>query len=186
MAGAFYVDVRKWLDAPHWQYEVFDLGEDRHGRWFCLPRASVIQRRPDPPRAHIGTTVKVVPWQGSWVASFNAPPHRVEVYVDVAAGPARIEGRSISFVDIDLDVVRDLQGHAHIIDVDEFEEHRVSFGYPDALVASAQATADELLAAITARREPFDRDGIAWLERALATSWPLDPEWINRIAPRST
>jgi hypothetical protein len=179
VSDLFYVDIRKWPDAPHWHYQVFELGEDAHGRWFCLPRHAVKQRRPEPPRLHIGTTVKLIPRRGSWVASFNAPDHRCDVYVDVAAGPAQVHARSITFVDVDLDVMRDLDGQTRIIDVDEFEEHRISLAYPETLVAAARATADELHAAVSAQREPFGRDGLTWLEHALSRAWPIDPDWLE-------
>ena len=174
----FYVDVRKWPDAPHWHCQVFELGEDAHGRWFCLPGGSVIQRRPDAPRIHPSTTAKLIPAHGSWAASFNTRDQGLEVYVDVAAGPARAHDRSIGFIDLDLDIVRDWQGHTSIIDTDEFEEHRVTLGYPESLVAHARTVAEELHTAVATRREPFGEHGADWLRRALTRTWPIDPQWL--------
>lgn len=43
----------------------------------------------------------------------------------------------MSQIDLDLDVVRWLDGSVEIIDVEEFEEHRVALDYPGELVAGA-------------------------------------------------
>ncbi len=57
----------------------------------------------------------------------------------------------------------------HVLDGDEFEEHRIRFGYPSDLVARARATTDELVARITAGDEPFGVAGAAWLRALIGT-----------------
>ena len=50
-------------------------------------------------------------------------------------------------IDLDLDVVRRrATGLVELRDEDEFAEHRARFGYPDDVVAEAQAAAGWLLA----------------------------------------
>jgi len=50
-----------------------------------------------------------------------------------------------------------------LLDEDEFEEHQVLYGYPVEEIALARATADELLAMVSARQEPFGEVGESWL-----------------------
>jgi protein associated with RNAse G/E len=62
-------------------------------------------------------------------------------------------------------VVRYRDGRVEIIDEDEFEEHRVLFGYPAEVVATARATADQVANALVHRLEPFGAAGPEALRR---------------------
>jgi hypothetical protein len=48
-------------------------------------------------------------------------------------------------------------------DEDEFEEHRLSLGYPDAIVEGALHGAAELRTMLTAAEEPFGEHYRKWL-----------------------
>src|SRR5262245_35621275 len=112
-----YVDFRKWPDSPHWHYLLYPLGEDAHGRWFCKPANTLIQRRPNPPHRYPHQSVVLIPHHAWWAASWNNPGGRYQLYVDIAS-PAEWEGDKCSLLDLDLDVVRDWQGHSRIVDQD--------------------------------------------------------------------
>ena len=56
-------------------------------------------------------------------------------------------------------------GSVTLVDEDEFEDHRVRFGYPPELVKEAATTAAWLQEAVAERRPPFDRTGEVWLSR---------------------
>jgi predicted RNA-binding protein associated with RNAse of E/G family len=176
--GAVYVDFRKWPAKPHWHYCIFPLGEDAHGRWFCLPAGALIQRRPEPPLRHPRTTVVLIPSEQWWAASWNVPGGRYELYIDITT-PARWAGNTVSMFDLDLDVVRDRHGVTRMLDEDEFAEHQRTFGYPPDIIDGARGSADALHAAVAQRREPFDRAGAAWLARACERSWPALDHWLD-------
>jgi len=176
--GWVYVDFRKWPDKPHWHYRIFPLGEDAHGRWFCLPANALIQRRPEPPLRHPRTSVVLIPSEQWWAASWNMPGGRYELYIDIAT-PARWTGNHASMFDLDLDVVRDRSGATRVLDEDEFEDHQRAFGYPPELVENARRSADALRLAVAERREPFDRAGADWLARACDRSWPAADRWLD-------
>jgi protein associated with RNAse G/E len=70
-------------------------------------------------------------------------------------------------VDLDLDVVRLVDGTASIVDQDEFAEHRVRYGYPPDVIAETVRVTDEVLAAVQAGQAPFAGGAAeAWIERA--------------------
>ena len=77
----------------------------------------------------------------------------------------------VTMVDLDLDVVLHRDGDLLLDDEDEFDEHRVTLGYPADVVALARRTADELMTAAAAGHEPFGPAGSRWLAR-LAASTP--------------
>jgi len=74
--------------------------------------------------------------------SLDHDDDRVRCYCNVHE-PAQIEPTSIRFVDLDLDVVR-RDGEPEIVDHDEFEQHRRSYGYPERYAETVPAVAERL------------------------------------------
>jgi predicted RNA-binding protein associated with RNAse of E/G family len=161
------VDVRftKWGGRRHWECELEPLGEDGHGVWLG-GRKGISMRRGDGemfPQGH--DFVMLVPVQGDWIASVNAPTEHtsIAVYIDVTDRP-RIDGGVVHAVDLDLDVIRLWDGSVAVLDEDEFAEHQVRYGYPPEVIAAARATCDELSARLTAGVQPFETEARRRLE----------------------
>lgn len=72
--------------------------------------------------------------------------------------PARLEGDTIHWIDLDLDVIQTRALGLIVDDEDEFEEHRRRMAYPDEIVRRAEAARDELLALGRSLAFPFDRE----------------------------
>jgi hypothetical protein len=87
----------------------------------------------------------------------------------------------VRMVDLDLDVVRladpmpdhaleaavaagRTSGEIYVDDEDEFAEHQVAFGYPADVIERAQASCDEVLAAVRAGLPPYDGAHRRWLD----------------------
>lgn len=88
-------------------------------------------------------------------------------YCDVCTVPEwNADGTVLSTIDLDLDGVRAHGGEACVQDEDEFDEHRVLYGYPDDLINKARRTCEWLMEA--GRRsgdgvEPFASVYRRWL-----------------------
>ncbi len=165
-AGPIAVRYTKWGGIDHWHYELDPLGEDQFGRWFFGAAGLTQQRGDEPPVVWPGDFVLLVPAEGCWTACFNAG-HELEIYVNVTTRPV-LDGDTITAVNLDLDVVRYLDGRVEVLDEDEFAEHQVQLAYPAELVSQARQTCDWLVRAVSARAEPFGRAGAGWLARARA------------------
>ena len=50
-------------------------------------------------------------------------------------------------------------------DEDEFADHRVRFGYPEAVITAALASCRQVEAAVAGGRAPYDGAATAWLVR---------------------
>jgi uncharacterized protein len=158
------VDVQftKWGGGRHWEFPVTVLGIDGLGVWCGAPVGTRLER------VGAGFTsqfdwVTLFPVGQPWVASYyDSPDQPVSVYVDVTTPPVWA-GSTVTMVDLDLDVIVTRDGDLLLDDEDEFDEHRVTLGYPDDVVALARRTADELMAAAWDGREPFGAEGGAWL-----------------------
>jgi hypothetical protein len=160
------VDVRftKWGGGRHWEFSVTVLGTDEHGVW-AGARCGTRLWRPAASFESEFDWVTLVPHEAAWAASFyDSAEQPVSVYVDMTT-PAVWSGRTVTMVDLDLDVVLRRDGTLFVDDEDEFALHQVELGYPPEVVTMARAAADEVMAAVTARDEPFGAVGQGWLER---------------------
>lgn len=163
-----HVRFTKWDGTLHWHFDVTRLGEDEHGVWLGGPEGPV-RRGSEPPIASPRFAL-LLPRGDWWTATFNddagGSPFGYVVYIDICT-PPEWNGELVSCVDLDLDVAKGLDGDVHLLDEDEFEEHRTAMGYPGRIVDRARATAAARFADLEAGREPFASVGPRWLERAL-------------------
>lgn len=155
---------RKYGGALHWNHPGRLLGEDEHGVWAEVPGGTVARKGEGPPVTWETTAIMLFPRNAWWTASFNTPPHRSEIYVDVTTVPEWRDGE-VTMLDLDLDVIRMRDGRLILDDEDEFAEHQVLLGYPPELIAQAEATARWLLDAVGHRKGPFGGAHLEWLAR---------------------
>ena len=146
---------RKWDGGVHWTHECAYLGEDEHGDWFGQRPG---QRSERPGREVIADhpCVMLLPPGGDWVLTMNALPHPTRVYIDIAWDAAWDGESDPTAIDMDLDVVDDLRYGVWIDDRDEWDEHRVAYGYPAEIVARLDQVATDLEPEVAAHRAPFD------------------------------
>jgi len=162
------IEMEKWGGRPHWRFQATWLGVDRHGEWIGIPTGTPMSR-PGMGLVSSNDQLGLVPSvdlpedQRWWLATFHAPDApRVSVYVDITT-PPRWEGSVLRTVDLDLDVIRLVDGHVFVDDEDEFAEHQLQLGYPPDVVALAEATRDRVDAAIRRDDPPFDGSHQTWL-----------------------
>ena len=163
------VVMSKWGGRPHWEYDAVVLGSDEHGAWLGCPTGTFYSR---PGMEFVATFagVVLVPVGGAaHLAAFNDQHAGAATYVDMTTPPVW-DGSVLRAIDLDLDVVKRQDGTVYLDDADEFAEHLVSFGYPPEVVAMAERTAAEVLAAVQDQTAPYDGTADAWLERLAATA----------------
>jgi protein associated with RNAse G/E len=158
-----FVVYRKYDGALHWHQTMRRLGEDEHGVWLGAEPGITARRGDEPPITVEQAHVMVFPHHGWWTAVFNAPPQRTEIYCDVTTPVTWPSASEVTMVDLDLDVVRRRTGEVEVHDEDEFAEHRVTYGYPDHIVANATAATRWLAAALADGTEPFRSAYRTWL-----------------------
>ena len=169
---------RKWDGAEHWRHELEPLGEDETGRWFGQREGS-LSVKPDAEHAVRADNVwNIVPGRG-WTARFfriveqggwqtGSAVGTVGVYADIGTD-VRIERDRVTGIDLDLDVIR-LGERLWLDDEDEFAQHRVQLGYPDAVADAAARDGRDVLAMVGDGIPPFDEGrGAEWLARFAAS-----------------
>jgi uncharacterized protein len=171
-------EMGKWGDRPHWQFAGIHLGADQYGEWLGVPTGTRHHRPGHEFHSRVDT-VTLVPGGGWFAATFHAPGIWCDTYVDITT-PGEWHGDVRRMVDLDLDVVRladplpddardaaasegRTAGEIYVDDEDEFAEHQVAFGYPADVIEAAQASCDEVLAAVRAGVAPYDGTHRRWL-----------------------
>lgn len=162
------VVYRKYDGSLHWHLELDRLGADEYGTWLGGPPGTRMQRGSEAPITLASAHVLLIPLAGEWTMACNAEPASTELYIDITTVPRWTADDQVEMVDLDLDVIRRFDGSAEIIDADEFAEHQVRYGYPPAMISSAERTASALLAAVTSRAEPFGQVCRDWLAKVPA------------------
>ncbi len=164
---------RKWDGSPHWEHDCVYLGADRFGDWLGqLPGWR--SARPGREMLAESANVTLLAPSGDHAVTINsAHPRQVRVYIDLA-WELRWQDGLPTAIDMDLDVVRADDGRGvWIDDRDEWDDHRIAFGYPEHVVTRLDALAVALQRRVAAREEPFDDATAAhWFARldALADS----------------
>ena len=156
-------DWRKWDGSPHWQHDCVFLGSDRWGDWVGQ-RSGWRSARPGRDVTVDVDNLTLISPSGEWAATFNPAPASYAIYIDIA-WDVRWQGGSPTAIDMDLDVIRARDGRGiWIDDRDEWEEHRVHYGYPLDIVTRLEQVALDLERAVTEEGAPFDTATAAhWL-----------------------
>ncbi len=114
-----------------------------------------------------------------WSLEFYSSTEWFTVSIDIAHGvvrqyycnialPAHIGATTVQFVDLDLDgIYRD--GEAAVVDREAFTSNASTMGYPEDVIAAANAEVEDLLTRIAQRQFPFDG--------TLALMAPWHPTW---------
>lgn len=159
------LEFRKWPASLHYRVTAVFLGADEDGAWIGGRKGRAVDRGPGRrPNVVSEDWVSFLPYGQGWAARWYARQaavgraSRYSCYVDITT-PAQVDERgvpSVHLVDLDLDVVRTWDDEVEVLDVDEFEEHRLALGYPDGIVKDALRSAAEVRQAMTAGTHPFD------------------------------
>jgi protein associated with RNAse G/E len=96
-------------------------------------------------------------WLDRWynIFRFSAPDRTLKSYYCNVNTPPLFDGRVLSYIDLDIDVLVAPDLTYRILDVDDFEENARRYGYPDDLQANTHAAVAELIGLIEARSFPF-------------------------------
>ena len=98
-------------------------------------------------------------WFDRWynVFRFGGPGDGLRNFYCNINQPPTLKDRVLSYVDLDIDVVVNPDFSFRVLDLDEFENNAVKYGYPPELQTAAHSALKELISLIETRAFPFDR-----------------------------
>ena len=86
-------------------------------------------------------------WFDHWynVFRFHRPDGTLLAHYVNIAMPAEIDGDVLSYIDLDIDVIRWADGRVEVLDRDDFEKNQIKYSYPaDVIEAAERALLDVL------------------------------------------
>ena len=97
-------------------------------------------------------------WTDRWysVFRFREPDGTLRNYYCNVNRPAEFDGRALTFVDLDIDVLVSPDFAYAVLDEEEFEAHAARFGYTDEVLRRVAEARVELIKLIETRAFPFD------------------------------
>jgi len=163
--GADSIEVRgfKWPRRSTTVAVAHLLGEDAFGHWLGVTKGSRWWAADRSMSGVFKTSfVKVVPNGTFWTACFN--PIDPVVDVDIVLPVQWVDG-ALEEIDLELDVVRYVNGSVYVRDQGEFD--RVRAIMPDDIATQAEKECKRLRELVERGVEPFGDVGRAWLSRFL-------------------
>ena len=158
----------KFNGDEHWGYDLEVLGNDEYGTWLGGRRGAHLSKPGTSIRAHDDFVVLIPTDDAWWVATFNKTPggssRTIDVYVDITT-PTTINTGEAFTLDLDLDVIKGVDGSVDIDDEDEFAEHQKAMGYPPRVITAARETADNVRDMVADGVAPFDGSHRVWLAK---------------------
>jgi protein associated with RNAse G/E len=96
-------------------------------------------------------------WLDRWynIFRFSHLDGRLRNYYCNINRPTQFDGTTLSYVDLDLDIVVDTDGSYRILDIEDFETNAKRYGYTEDVQTHARRAVAELVAMIAAREFPF-------------------------------
>jgi len=157
---------RKWsivtkqcTEAFSWAVEV--LGSDQYGTWLGSTHGNPVLQ----PDGRVELQQHDLVWliaKDAWFLPAFWYTADTDLTIDVCTPPAFADG-TWSFVDMELDLYRRSDGHAGIVDQDEWEVLVGSGLVSDDVVRSVEGTATTLLKLVERKIEPFGQVPQTWL-----------------------
>ena len=96
-------------------------------------------------------------WLESWynVFRFLDDGGKTRLYYCNVNMPPALDGATLSYIDLDIDILVQPDLSYEVLDLDEFDRHAALFGYDDETKRRAQVAVDELISMIATGQFPF-------------------------------
>jgi protein associated with RNAse G/E len=106
----------------------------------------------------IGTISTEYYWLDRWynVFRFSDPDRKLKNFYCNVNTPPQFDGRVLSYIDLDIDVLVASDLTYKILDVDDFEENARRYRYPEEIKANAHRALSQVTRLIEAKSFPFD------------------------------
>ncbi|GIW75931.1 MAG: UPF0374 protein YjjG [Phycisphaerae bacterium] len=157
------ISSTKFDGSLHYQFEA-DLVQatDREIRVYTPPGVKLLTYRGElMTRSH---SLRIFYTDLSWnvMIRWHADWRFEEHYVNIA-DPATWDGRVVRWVDLDLDLIRRAGSDEPVLDDEqEFERHRIKWGYPEKLVQRVWQTVEQVWQLMRDEKVPFDEQTCLW------------------------
>ena len=108
-------------------------------------------------RIAAGTISTEFYWLDRWynVFRFSEPDGKLKSFYCNVNMPPTFDGKVLSYIDLDIDVLVQPDFSYQILDLEDFKENATHYDYPESVCTNAKLAVDELIKLILARSFPF-------------------------------
>lgn len=106
----------------------------------------------------VGTISTEYYWRDRWynVFRFAGPDRKLKKFYCNINMPPHFDGETLSYIDLDIDVLVEPDWSFSILDIDDFESNAKLYNYPIEIQQRARQAVVELMALIEKRAFPFN------------------------------
>ena len=110
-----------------------------------------------------GTASTEYYWLDRWynVFRFTPPQSNRKTYYCNLNIPPTFDGQTLSYIDLDIDLLVESDFRYRVLDLEEFERNATRYDYSNEVRLNAEKALDELITLIESRAFPFDKERLA-------------------------
>ncbi len=114
-------------------------------------------------------SLEFFPFNKWFTVSIDIKDGKVEGYYCNISQPSTLEGKKLSFIDLDLDIVKS-NGNWEVVDEEDFQENQIKYNYPQNLVEETRLKLESLKSHIEKGMFPFDGYLVSYVDKIIEES----------------
>lgn len=159
MKEVIQLKALKYPNIPHyeWEGEVLEKTDD-YIILFCKSKRKLVHHTKNNVFTMKNASIEYFSFKHWYTAAMEIEDQRIVSYYCNVAKPSVLEGHKLSFVDLDLDLIKKKNENWKVVDEDEFEENSVKFQYPEKLKQEALIALEHLKMRANEGCFPFNKE----------------------------
>lgn len=157
MSETIKVKVYKYGGTIHYEWEslLIENTED-HVLVYGVPGRSLVHHTKEKVYQFNTYSIEYFPKNQWYTVNIDIHKHGdIEYYCNICM-PPEFSNQEIKFTDLDIDVIRNIEGKWSVVDEDEYEINSEKFKYPLNLKENVSRALDDILNKIEDKHFPFD------------------------------
>lgn len=159
MKDMIHMKALKYPNIPHydWEGEVLEKTDD-YIMVLCEAGRKLVHHTKNKVFTVKNASLEYFSLTQWYTAAVEIEDDKIKSYYCNVAMPSVIEDNEISFIDLDLDLVKEQNEDWKVVDEDEFEENSVTFNYPTELKNGALQALEQLKTRVEQKEFPFNKE----------------------------
>lgn len=159
MIETITVQALKYPDIPHYEYEadILEITND-YVLLFCKSGRKLVHHTRNDIFTMKTASIEYLSLKEWYTVAVELEDEQIIAYYCNVAMPSVLKDYKISFVDLDLDLIKKNDNDWQVIDEDEFEDNSVKYAYPPELKKQAVEALKLLIEKAKQGHFPFNKD----------------------------
>ncbi|HLU21427.1 MAG TPA: DUF402 domain-containing protein [Bacillaceae bacterium] len=166
MSETIHIMALKHPNIPHyeWEGEIIKKTDD-YIVVLCKPGRQLKHHTKGKTFTMKNTSIELFSFKEWYTVAAGVEEGEITSYYCNVAMPSKMNGNELTFVDLDLDLVKKVNADWQVVDEDEFEENSLKFSYSNELKDYAIHSLEELKKKALHKQFPFDESILNMLNK---------------------